>query len=312
MNDDLEILRDIQPQIAPAPHAVHSAARAALMERAAGGAPAPAHRRRFGLPRVGWMAGGLGLVAAAAAVAVVATSGATAPTVANGGRPPAEQQLSGRQVLLAAATTAETAPEGSGTYWHVKTVRMGGSGNESFQYESWTRRDGQSWTRGKKTNGAVVKDTARSRWSLGGPDVSFAQLQRLPADPDALKARIADALRRSDVRTSAGRPNAIMQKQGVFDGLVSLVSTLPAPPKVRAAAFRAIAAYPNVKSIGKVTGGQGLLISPFGRRTRLVVDPATSRVRNTNFFVTADGAEVRIPGSGGASIVAEWTDQLPR
>ena len=64
-----------------------------------------------------------------------------------------------------------------------------------------------------------------------------------------------------------------------MDGLISLVSQLPAPPKVRAAAFQAIASYPNVKSLGAVKGGQGLLIS-FGEGTpaSLVVDPATSQI----------------------------------
>jgi hypothetical protein len=152
-----------------------------------------------------------------------------------------------------------------------------------------------------------------SPFRLGGPDVSFEQLQNLPTKPDALKAWIADALKHSDVRTSAGRPDATMQKQFVFNGLISLVSQLPAPPKVRAAAFRAIASYPNVKSIGKVKGGgQGLLISLLGTQARLVVDPATSRVRDTNFFVTADGAVVSIPGTGGGTIVAEWTNLLPK
>jgi hypothetical protein len=145
--------------------------------------------------------------------------------------------------------------------------------------------------------------------------VSFTQLQKLPTKPDALQAWITDALKHSDVRTSAGRPDATMQKRLVFDGLVSLVSQLPAPPKVRAAAFRAIASYPNVKSLGAAKGGQGLLISlPEDGQARLVVDPATSQVRNTNFFVTADGAEVLV--SRGAlrsvTIVTEWTDLPPK
>ena len=37
---------------------------------------------------------------------------------------------------------------------------------------------------------------------------------------------------------------------------------------------------------------------------------ATSQIRETNFFVTPDGAEYRAPG--GATFVTEWTDQLPK
>jgi hypothetical protein len=111
--------------------------------------------------------------------------------------------------------------------------------------------------------------------------------------------------------------NANMQERFVFDGLISLVSQLPAPPKVRAAAFQAIASYPNVESLGAVKGGQGLLIS-FGEGTpaRLVVDPATSQIREANFFVTADGGELSAGGSsadpGSFTLVAEWTNELPK
>jgi hypothetical protein len=99
-------------------------------------------------------------------------------------------------------------------------------------------------------------------------------------------------------------------------GLISLVSPLPAPQKVRAAAFQAIASYPNVKSLGAVKGGQGLLIS-FGEGTpaSLVVDPATSQTRETNFFVSADGARYSSAGSGadlGFALVAEWTNLVPK
>jgi hypothetical protein len=124
-------------------------------------------------------------------------------------------------------------------------------------------------------------------------------------------------VKHSGVRTSAGKPDAKIREMLVFDGLVSLVSQLPAPPKVRAAAFQAIAAYPNVKSLGEVRGGQGLLItldqeSP----ARLVVDPATSQIRETNWFVTADGARRSFSGEGYEDayydLVAEWTNQLPK
>jgi hypothetical protein len=265
----------------------------------------PVRRRRTGL-----LATGLGLTAAAAAAAVVVASGATAPT-ASPNSPPVAAPPSGRQILLAAASTAERTPPGSGAYWYVKTVLTGGKDGKPFQWESWVRRDGRSWFRGEKSQGKVVKLAFPGSFSLGGPEVTFEQLQKLPTRPDTLQAWIADALKHSDVRTSAGRPDATMQKQFVFDGLISLISQLPAPPKVRAAAFRAIAAYPDVKNIGKVKGGEGLLISPGGSQARLVVDPATSRVRDTNFFVTADGAEVRVEDTRSAAIVAEWTNRLP-
>ncbi|MBC6456392.1 CU044_5270 family protein [Actinomadura sp. HBU206391] len=261
--------------------------------------------------RTGWLTAGLSLTAAAAAAAVVVTSGTTAPP-ATPNSPPATAQPSARQILLVAATTAERTPEGSGTYWYVKTTSTGGRADKPFQSESWTRRDGQTWFRGEKSQGKVVKLALPTPFRLGGPDVSFARLQKLPTKPDELKAWIADALKRSDVRTSAGRPDAAVQRQLVLDGLISLVSQLPAPPKVRAAAFRAIASYPIVKSLGVVKGGQGLLIpSHQGQQARLVVDTATSRVHDTNFYVTADGSQAWLPSDRSATVVAEWTNLLP-
>jgi hypothetical protein len=191
---------------------------------------------------------------------------------------------------------------------------------------------------------------------LGVLEVSFERLQRLPAEPDALMASIATSIEHSDVRTMGVRPDAAMRKRLVFGGLVSLVSQLPAPPKVRAAAFRAIASYPDVKNLGPVDGGQGLQfpLSTIGppaatvllpapdvddpaKRAedqalkarvkanlkakgggsssqtydaRLVIDPATSKIRETNYFLTADGGEYRAPD--GATLVTGWTNVLPK
>ncbi|GAA2109944.1 CU044_5270 family protein [Actinomadura alba] len=261
--------------------------------------------------RTGWLAAGLSLTAAAAAAAIVIASGATAPT-ATPNSPPVAAQPSSRQILLAAAATAERTPDGSGTYWYVKTVTRGAKGAEPNQFETWTRRDGQTWFRGAKSQGKVVRLAMPTPSRLGGAEVSVAQLEKLPTEPDALRAWIADAVKRGDVRTSAGRPNAAMREQLVFHGLISLVSQLPAPQKVRAAAFRAIASYPDVKDLGTVEGGHGLSIS-YGGLTpaRLVVDPATSRVRDTNVLVTADGALMGVPSGGGATVVTEWTNRLP-
>jgi hypothetical protein len=261
----------------------------------------PARRRRFV-----WPAASLGLTAAAAAAAIVIASDATAPTPTSNSPGAA---LPGRQVLLAAATSAERTPEGSGKYWHVKTVFS----DRSAWPETWTRRDGSKWWKGEKTGGKLQRLVSPTPFRLGGPDVSFDRLQRLPTAPGALKAWIANSVEHSDVRTSAGRPNAAVRGRLVFDGLISLVSQLPAPPKVRAAAFRAIATYPGVKGLGAVGGGQGLLI-PLGdgMQARLVVDPVSSRVRDTNVFVTDDGGEVWLPGAHRATVTAGWTNTLPR
>ncbi|MEV4000923.1 CU044_5270 family protein [Actinomadura sp. NPDC049753] len=252
-------------------------------------------------------AAGTAVAAAAAAVVIgaVGTGGAPKPDEGPGASAP-----SGRQVLLVAATTAAKTPAEGGAYWYVRTTFTAREGGARTSLESWTGRDGRVWWKGDKTGGKVVSLTAPAPFRLGGPGVTLAQLQSLPGSPGALKAWIAAGVKRSDVETSAGRPDAAARERSVFDGLLSLVSQLPAPPKVRAAAFRAIAAYPNVENLGAVKGGQGLSISfGGGGNAHVVVDPKTSRITDTDFFVSADGARVAVPG--GAAITAEWTDRAP-
>lgn len=250
-----------------------------------------------------------GAVAATAAAVVIGTGGSGG---SGGGSPTvAPASLSGQQILLAAASTAEHAPTASGTYWHVRTVETNANGGGRTALESWTRRDGRVWWKGGKTQGKVVKLVQPAPFRLGGPPVSFEQLQKLPADQAALKAWITAALKRYSAGAKAGPPDAATRNRLVFDGLVSLVAQLPAPPKVRAAAFRAIAAYPNVKNLGAVKGGRGLAVSfPGARTANLVLDSKTARITDTDYFVSAEGAEVTNPG--GITIAAGWTNVAPR
>jgi hypothetical protein len=257
------------------------------------------------------------LASAVAAVAAVVIGTGGFGSSGGGSVPAAAPALSGQQILLAAATVAERTPEGSGTYWHVK-VGSASSKNDKPMEEFWTQRDGQTWVRGWRSNrDDVVKMPYPIPFALGGPKVSFEQLETLPTTPDELKAWIADVVKHTDFKKSTGPLDAKMQERVVFDGLISLISQLPAPPKVRAAAFQAIASYPNVKSLGAVKGGQGLEISFDGRMpAQLVIDPATSQIRETNFFVSAIGPETYSDPRSGAdskvTLLAEWTNELPK
>ncbi|MGI5164197.1 CU044_5270 family protein [Spirillospora sp. CA-253888] len=283
---------------------VTDARRHQLQRAMRGGAPAP--RRRRGL-----LAGGLGLAgtAAVAATAVVLASGGTTPTVTPNG-PPAERPLSARQVLLAAAGTAEKAAEGSGKYWYVRTITTESSGKRVVG-ESWTRRDGTAWVRDFKSKGKVFRLPDRWSFSLVQEGTGFQEIRSLPDEPRKLTGRIEELIRNSDLRTSAGRPDAAMRDQLLRASLVSLVSQLPATPKVRGAAFRALAALPRVTALGPVRGGQGLMITMAGgHQARLVVDPGTGRIRDSNFLVSRDGGELWMKDET-ATVHAEWTDHLP-
>ena len=277
------------------------------------------------------------LTAALAAVAVAAVAVGTGvlgdagtPGTSGPNRSTAPAPASGQQILLAAATTVEKRPEGTGAYWYVKVVSTGSRDGESWQEETWTGQDGRTWSRSTWQNpaaasatpsafpntapdGKVVEVRPPNPLRLGGAKVTIEQLQALPTDPAALKARIAELVRNSNVRTSAGKLTDAQREQAVFEGLVSLVSQLPAPRKVRAAALRVIATYPNVTSLGAVDGGQGLLISfyPGEPPARLVIDPTSGQLRRTNVLVMTFGGTMTSDG-GIFAVTSEWTDALPR
>lgn len=307
MNDDLQTLRAALLPDEPADDVIDGS-RHRLQNRING----LATRRRNR-----WLAVGSGLTVTAAAAAVVISVVPGAP-VEGPAKPPhtsaPAKPLTGQQVLLAAATVTEREPDETGTYWYVKeTTEHPDLPEGADVYETWTRPDGVQWWRGLKSSGQLVKDPVRIRnpFSLPGAELTLDRLRALPADPKKLKAAIVSAIRHGDIRNSAGpianQPKAVANF--TLYSFMSLVSTLPAPPAVRAAAFRAIAEYPGVRGLGPVPGGQGLLL-PEG--VRLVVDPETGRVNGTSVIVSMDGAE-HYPGdeNGSISITAGWTDALP-
>lgn len=222
---------------------------------------------------------GAGLVAAAAAV-VVATLPATPvppppPAVA-----PAE---TGPAVLLAAARVAERAQVGTGKYWHSTTK----VGKETWEY--WTTTDGQEWYRGANTHGKAEPTPRPRPYRLTGTEVTLSQILALPTEPSALRNWLEKALPES---------------RAVLQSLITLVSTVPSPPAVRAAAFRAIAADPGVHALDDRT-----VELPGGGR--LVVDPATGQVDGASVFLGADGKPATNANGDTYAVSAEWTDELP-
>ena len=253
---------------------------------------------------VSWPVAGIGLTAlAAVATAIVVAAGGM--TAAPHG-PPDATGLSGRQVLLAAATTAETRSTGSGTYWHVKTVQtvsLLSRQRRASSVELWTRRDGREYV-GLKPGTVGMVHGAPVAFAAPGVRLTFEEIQKLPTDPAALKAKFVEA-----VDALKPRPVPAMKNSLVIDSLTNLLSQMPAPPKVRAAAFRAIASFPGVRSLGTVPGGTGLLIPSWGAEERMILDPATSLVRNWTY--TTRG-KAHMQGSTSTSVTAEWTNILPR
>ena len=219
-----------------------------------------------------------------------------------------------QQMLLTAAASAQRAPAGSGTYWYVRVRAATGNGNKLYLAESWTKRDGQTWIRDQQ--GGTPIELPRSPvvlgpFFLGGRELTFHQIQHLPADPAALTRWIVTNAARHGGKSGGPVPSKAQEREDIFDSLISLLSELPATPQVRAAAFRALAALPGVTSLGQAGGGQGVRFTLLGgQQATLVIDPASGQIRATNFFVDNQGAEFwqKIPN---ATITGRWTNTLP-
>ncbi|MFI6923078.1 hypothetical protein ACIBIZ_24255 [Nonomuraea spiralis] len=279
-SDELRSIRDLYGEPEPVPHAQTRVWRRVV-----------AARRRRRLTRLSAFS-----LAAAAAIAVA--------LVLLPGTPPA---VPGRSILLAAATTAASGRQAA--YWHIARLHDG-----DRLTELWATRDGQAWTctltpaSGTPASGTpalgdgcagrarIVPVTGRSPFSMAGRDLTFRQIQELPADPAALRERVAAML-------PAGSAGLLA------DALSGLLWSKPSPPAVRAAAYRALADLPDVRYLGgraDPRGRPGEAFSyplPTGVRRTLIIDPATSQVL----------AGTDAGGTGASQVVlsAGWTDQAP-
>ncbi|MBE1499594.1 hypothetical protein H4696_006694 [Amycolatopsis lexingtonensis] len=233
---------------------------------------------------------GAGLVAAAAAVVVATLPATPVPPLPPQAVVPVDTRPA---VLLAAATVAEHAQVGTGKYWHSTTK----VGKETWEY--WTTTDGQEWYRGENTHGkAVLMPRPRPIRLNGDDDVTLSRILTLPADPGALRDWLAQGLTRHGIPANQG-------DTAVLQSLIDLVSTVPSPPPVRAAAFRAIAAYPGVHALDSRS-----VHLPGGGR--LVVDPATGQVDGSSVFLGPDGKPATDAHGATYAVSAEWTDDLPK
>jgi hypothetical protein len=155
-------------------------------------------------------------------------------------------------------------------------------------------------------------------------ELTFDQLQQLPAEADALRAWVVDAVK-EDLDPSASDD---IVDYNVASVLANLLVDLPVQPDVRAAAYRALADMPNVTSIGPThdelgRAGTGILIDPgasariVGRGSQvsetgkfsrmLIIDPDTS-------LVLADQISIdKSNDPAGSTLILEvgWTDEGP-
>jgi hypothetical protein len=339
--DELQLIRTVLAAPEPSEEMVDRG-RLVLLERSHG----PARQRRTGV-----VAGaGLSLTAAAAAAValVVSQTGGPVPT---GNGPPAGaaagpagtgqqhgaatkapvdvRALSGRQVLLLAATSAAARPDGAGAYWHVRSRDLPVDGPAGRVQDTWAEPDGTTWTR--LGSDKVIRMLGPSGFQLAHDQLTLAQLRRLPTDPAALTRFVHDSFTQTRYarvipRGPQGEPGpptvvrgdplpAVYVPSETAIALAGLLYGVPVPAAVRAAAFGALAAMPGVRNLGPVAGGVALRVAlpppPPGKygahppvgldHYDLTVDPATATIRSTTNYQ----GTTRILAAG-------WTDQRPR
>jgi hypothetical protein len=325
--DQIQMLATILAQPAPSDETV-SRGRRRLQQVIRGKSRGRRHRP-------GWLGAGLGLAATAAAAAVASVT-VLGPGAAPGGPGAGHHRTvrltAAQQILLTAAAAAARATARTGTYWYDRQTWSSPGYHETVEF--WIPHSGYpQWVRSKqKTNGHLVRAGGRPGFNLAGdigpiypftrrqlikreprlkPSqvfsgrptlVSFSQLQKLPTSARALTRWLTAYDRKYAHQVG----DLYLPVQADFLSLTSLIAELPAPPAVRAAAFRAMAALPGVTSLGPVGGGQGLRL-PLGRKlsATVVVNTATSQVRD---ILTINGAGWQI---SSVSNTAHWVSRLP-
>ncbi|GGO73952.1 hypothetical protein [Nonomuraea cavernae] len=215
--------------------------------------------------------------------------------------------------------------------------------------ERWTAPDGRSWS-GYRELGSLPKsaadkkawqrDGSPAKWteSIDGKTVklstqpakgrvdqapppnsfffaeqwlTYDEVQRLPADPDRLKAWVAEAGR-------VGRENSIGGNW--LSALPEILYDLPAPKEVRVAAYQALLTMPGVRAEGNAKdklgrSGTVLLIDrPGGKGTvpikmRLIVDTGRMALLSQDDTVTYPKEQLVIKTS--KLVESGWTDSPP-
>ncbi len=259
------------------------------------------------------LAGALPAVALAATGAILLNNaaGPEAPLVqpAVSSPAPVDVPADAGGLLLVAAEHSESAPATAGRYWVVRAEH--GEGARRAQDELWLATapglpsaaysraaDGGSWT-----SRPMQSHTRENNFLLAGQPRSARELATLPTTPAKLKDKLLTWYADSDA--AEGRDGFL------FHSGAALVLDLPVSPQVRAAAYRMLAAMPEVASLGRVTdqlGRPGVAVAvtrqgDFGEaQTRLIIDPATGQALAQEAWV-ADN-----PGSWTAVIAARWSD----
>lgn len=297
--NDVETLREAWDRPEPASPAARSAARAALMARAAGRRP----KRRWAMPAV----------AVAASAVVIATVTTLVQTV-GGGEPaiPAANAQAALTRIAAAVQKKDFAPprDDQWIYIEMNTQSRGKGFKRGTRFtpqtplkktvdEFWTRADG------KRVGYMVRGKLMTTNPGVRSPENTYALVAALPTDPDKLLARFR-------------KINAVRDKDPdgwVFQRFDVTLHQNIVPPAQEAAIFQAMAKLPGVKvdeSAVDVEGRPALSVSRVmdgWRKFEILLDPATYAYRGRRETAIADHEE-RFPQPGTKQFTVKKNGKL--
>ncbi|WP_433347378.1 CU044_5270 family protein [Micromonospora sp. CA-111912] len=163
--------------------------------------------------------------------------------------------------------------------------------------------------------GSLDRDREAPRYLEDIGALTLERIRQLPDEPGALRAWVTDRIRTAeDMGFAAGSAES---NSLLFGFLSRLLLDTPAPPKVRAAAFRILADISGVRSLGTVQdergrSGQGVEFRSGSVIEWLIVDTSTHRLLASKIVSPSKGAP-----SGGKEhstlvLTAQWSDAAPQ
>jgi hypothetical protein len=191
-------------------------------------------------------------------------------------------------------------------------------GTPMIDNPSWVDAKPMTWMIMGINGGPTLAISPRHQYALrhGAGYVTFRQLQDLPTSPAALEAWLL-AFQRNFTRQTGllAYHRNFTRQTGVagpgpadlVQSLAELVAGVPAPPRVRAAAFRVLATLPNVTSLGPGHGDQALRLSLGGNQHGTLIIEPTSQAREILTASFAPGART----STSVSVSAQWVNRRP-